>query len=202
MGLIETFQKENGLVADGIIGKKTLLKMKEVFKVPNNEALAHFIGNTFHETGGYKVTQENLNYSAKGLLATFPKYFKTLEQANKVARNPEAIANIVYGGRMGNTSPGDGWKFRGRGVLQTTGKINYGLLGKWLGVDLLASPDLVATKYAWQSALFYFNSNNLWKIASTVTDESIRKVRKAVNGGSIGLTDVTEKVKEFYSILK
>ena len=199
---IKNWQKANGLLDDGIIGKKTLLKIKEVLRIPTIEAVAHFIGNTHHETGGFIRFEENLNYSSRGLLQTFPKYFKTLAEANEAARKPQKIANVVYGGRMGNDTFNDGWKFRGRGALQTTGKNNYRLLGDFLGINLVADPNPVATKYALESAVFYFESNKLWNMCSTVTDASIRKVRKAVNGGSIGLEDASEKVKMYYKILK
>jgi len=199
---IKNWQKANGLLDDGIIGKKTLLKMKEVLRIPTIEAVAHFVGNTHHETGGFIRFEENLNYSSRGLLQTFPKYFKTLAEANEAARKPQKIANIVYGGRMGNDTFNDGWKFRGRGALQTTGKNNYRLLGDFLGINLVADPNPVATKYALESAVFYFESNKLWNMCSTVTDASIRKVRKAVNGGSIGLEDASKKVKMYYKILK
>lgn len=198
---IEDFQKNNGLVADGVIGKNTLLKIKELNNIPTIEATAHFVGNTYHETGGFIKFVENLNYSAERLLVIFPKYFKTLEAAKKVAKNPEAIANIVYGGRMGNDSIGDGWKFKGRGALQTTGKTNYKLLGEYLKVDLLKSPELVENKYAFEAAAFYFKSNNLWSKANKVDDITIKTIRKAVNGGSIGLDEVNEKVREYYEIL-
>jgi len=200
---IKSFQKKHGLSADGIIGKNTLLKIKEVVGIPTIEATAHFVGNTYHETGGFKVFEENLNYSATGLLKIFPKYFNQ-QTAIQYARNPQGIANIVYANRMGNGNfnSGEGYKFRGRGALQTTGKTNYALLGKYLGVDLLSNPEPVKDKYALESAKFYFDSNKLWPIASIVNEESIRKVRKAVNGGSIGLEDVSEKVKYFYSLLK
>lgn len=208
---IKNWQAKHGLVPDGDIGKKTLLKIKEVLKIPTIEATAHFVGNTYHETGGFIRFEENLNYSSRGLLGTFPKYFKTLADANECARNPQKIANIVYGGRMGNDTYNDGWKFRGRGALQTTGKNNYSLLGEFLGVNLLSDPSSVATTYAFESAIFYFQSNKLWKMCATVDDDSIRKVRKAVNGGTIGLEDKTigkivikgvrTKVKHFYSLL-
>lgn len=198
---IKNWQKANGLLNDGIIGKKTLLKMKEVLKIPTIEAVAHFVGNCHHETGGFIRFEENLNYSSRGLLQTFPKYFKTLSDANEVARNPQKIANIVYGGRMGNDTVNDGWKFRGRGALQTTGKNNYRLLGNFLGVNLVSDPNPVATKYALESAIFYFESNKLWGLCLKVDDDSIRRVRRAVNGGSIGLEDVNKKVKDYYKIL-
>lgn len=199
---IKSWQSKNGLVPDGQIGKKTLLKIKEVLNIPTIEAVAHFVGNTFHETGGFIRFEENLNYSSRGLLTTFPKYFKTLADANEAARNPQKIANIVYANRMGNDGINEGWKFRGRGALQTTGKNNYTRLGSFLGVNLLSDPNPVSTTYAFESAIFYFVDNNLWPMCATVTDDSIKKVRKAVNGGAIGLDDVNQKVKLFYSILK
>lgn len=198
---IRNWQSKHGLVPDGDIGKKTLLKIKEVLRIPTIEATAHFVGNTYHETGGFIRFEENLNYSAKGLIETFPKYFKTLAYANECARKPQKIANVVYANRMGNNGIDDGWKFRGRGALQTTGKNNYRLLGEFLRIDLLSDPSSVATTYAFESAIFYFHSNNLWPICATINDISIRKVRKAVNGGSIGLEDVNQKIKHFYSIL-
>ena len=199
---IINFQKKNGLIPDGIIGKNTLLKIKEVLKIPTLEATAHFVGNTYHETGGFKVFEENLNYSSRGLLAIFSKYFKTLAEANEYARNPQKIANRVYGGRMGNDTNNDGYKFRGRGALQTTGKNNYRLLGAFLGINLLSNPNPVSSTYAFESAIFYFESNKLWKMCSKVDDASIKAVRKAVNGGSIGLEDVNQKVKYFYQLMK
>ena len=198
---IKNWQAKHGLVPDGEIGKKTLLKIKEVLNIPTIEATAHFVGNTFHETGGFIRFEENLNYSSRGLLQTFPKYFKTLAEANEAARKPQKIANIVYGGRMGNDTLNDGWKFRGRGALQTTGENNYRRLGDFLGINLVSDPNPVATTYAFESAVFYFVDNNLWPMCATINDTSIKKVRKAVNGGSIGLDDVNKKVKHFYSIL-
>ena len=200
---IHDFQQKNGLGADGVIGEKTLLKIKNIYMIPTIEATAHFVGNTYHETGGYEVFIENLNYSVAGLLKTFPKYFKTETDALAYAKKPEKIANRIYSNRMGNgtEASGDGWKFRGRGALQTTGRTNYTLLGKHLNKDLIAHPELVENEYAFDSAVFYFNSNKLWTAASEVDDASIKKVRKAVNGGYIGLEDVAEKVKKFYAMM-
>jgi putative chitinase len=197
------FQKNNGLTPDGKIGKKTLLKIKDKYNIPTIEALAHFMGNVSHECAEFTVFKENLNYSANGLLKIFPKYFKTLEIAKQYARKPERIANRVYANRMGNgnEASGDGWKYSGKGALQTTGKNNFKLLGDFLKVDLLKNPELVETTYALESAIFYFNSNKLWSIASRVDDLTIRRIRIRVNGGIIGLEDVTKKVKEYYKIL-
>jgi len=199
---IKKWQSENGLLADGVIGKKTLLKIKEVLNIPTIEATANFIGNTFHETGGFIRFEENLNYSEQGLLKIFPKYFKILGRVKECARNPQKIANVVYANRMGNDGFNDGWKFRGRGALQTTGKNNYTLLGNYLGVDLISNPDLVTEKYAFESAIFYFNNGNVWKYCNSVDKASITKVRKLVNGGSIGLEDVIVQVNKFYNMMK
>jgi len=199
---IKQFQSKHELIADGVIGKKTLLKIKEVLNIKTIEATAHFVGNTFHETGGFIRFEENLNYSAKGLLSVFPKYFKTLAFANECARKPQKIANVVYANRMGNNGIDDGWKFRGRGSLQTTGKTNYTLLGNYLCIDLISNPDLVTNDYAFESAIFYFNNGNVWKYCNSVDTVSITKVRKLVNGGSIGLEDVVLQVNKFYNLMK
>lgn len=200
---IREWQAAHGLVSDGVIGKNTLLAFHNVLCIPSLEATAHFVGNTYHETGGYTVFRENLNYSVAGLIKTWPTRFNA-ETAELYARQPEKIANRVYANRMGNgdESSGDGWLYAGKGALQTTGKTNYRLFGESIGVDLLSNPDLVATKYQLESAIYYFESNNLWNMASKVNDESIRKVRKAVNGGAIGLDHVRELVYKYWSLVK
>ena len=200
---IYDFQKKHGLGADGVIGKNTLLKIKNIYMIPTIEATAHFVGNTYHETGGFEVFTENLNYSAAGLLKTFPKYFKTDTSAQLYAKKPEKIANKVYGNRMGNgtEASGDGWKFRGRGALQTTGRTNYTLLGKHLNKDLITHPELVESQYAFDSAVFFFNSNKLWTMAAKVDDVAIEKVRRKINGGINGLDEVKAKVKKYYALM-
>src|SRR5690606_29693494 len=206
---IKKWQADHGLVADGIIGKQTILAFHNYLWIPSLQATAHFVGNTYHETGGFTVFEENLNYSAQGLANTWPNRYKGENGkpnalAIKLARDPRAIANNAYANRMGNgdEKSGDGYMYRGRGVLQTTGRNNYRLLGEYLGVDLLSNPDLVATEYALESAIFYFSSNKLWRMASEVNDEAITKVRKAVNGGSIGLEHVRELVYKYWSLIK
>lgn len=197
------FQKKNGLIADGIIGRNTLLKMRCVFGIQTDSQLAHFLANVHHETGGFKLAEENLNYSAQGLLKIFPKYFGVGKKpASQYANKPEAIANVVYANRMGNNNPGDGWKYRGRGALQLTGKDNYRLFSDFLkDSEIMAYPDLVATKYFWESALFYFTRNNLWGIMKGNDTEAIRKVRKAVNGGLNGIDDVQNKFVYYYNMI-
>lgn len=204
MNHIVEFQKNNGLVADGIIGRNTLLKMRCVFGIQTDAQLAHFLANVHHETGGFKADTENLNYSAAGLLKTFPKYFKDSITARQYANNPIRIANKVYSNRMGNGSEmsGDGWKYIGRGALQLTGKDNYRAFADYVkDISIMMYPELVATKYYWESALFYFNRNNLWPKMKNTTPEAIKAVRKAVNGGYNGLSEVQDKFVYYYNLI-
>ena len=166
--------------------------------------VAHFLAQCGHESGGFKVTNENLNYSAKGLNGIFKKYFPTLASAVPYERKPEKIANKVYGGRMGNgvEASGDGYKFRGRGYIQLTGKENYTAFGKSIGVDIPSNPDSVATTYALASAAWFFSKNGLHKMADGgATDSVVTSITKRVNGGTIGLEDRIKHFKEYYSLL-
>lgn len=199
---IKKFQKKHGLTDDGIVGKNTLLKMKEIYKIPSTVALIHFAANMAHESGDFTITEESGKYSAKRLLEIFKKYFKTLEEAEAYAYNGEKIFNKTYGGRMGNTEPGDGWKYRGRGFMQITGKNTYRAFGEYLKKDLLKNPDLVATDYAIESAVFYFDSNKLWNLVKTTSLEDIRLIRKRVNGGYNGIDDVINKIRRYERMLK
>lgn len=166
--------------------------------------IAHFLAQCGHESGGFRVTSENLNYSAKGLRGIFKKYFPTDAIANAYQRNPQKIANKVYANRMANGSEasGDGYKFRGRGYIQLTGKDNYTQFGKSIGVDILSNPDSVASKYALASAAWFFSKNGLHKIADEgASDAVVTKVTKRVNGGTIGLADRIKHFKEYYHLL-
>lgn len=166
--------------------------------------LAHFLSQCGHESGGFKAVQENLNYGAKGLLGIFSKYFKTIAQATAYERKPEKIANLVYANRMGNgnEASGEGWKYRGRGYIQLTGKENYKAFDATVPEDITSNPDLVATKYALASAAFFFKKNNLWSICDQgSSDEVVKKLTKRVNGGQIGILDRIKHFKEFYHIL-
>jgi len=176
----------------------------EKFGIDNPLKLSHFLSQCAHESGNFKFLNENLNYSADGLRKIFPKYFPTIEVANKYARQPEKIANKVYGGRMGNgdEASGDGWKFRGRGYIQLTGKDNYAAFDKFVDDDILANPDLVATKYPLTSAAFFFHKNKLWDICDKGHgDDVVLAVTKRVNGGTHGLADRQEKFDLFHSTL-
>ncbi len=174
------------------------------FNITSNLRLAHFLAQCSHESGNFKVVNENLNYSADGLKRIFGKYFPG-ETAAAYARQPEKIANRVYSSRMGNgdEASGEGWKFRGRGYIQLTGKSNYSKFDGFVSDDILSNPDLVATKYPLASAAFFFNSNSLWSICDLGSDEAtVAKVSKRVNGGTIGLADRIKHFKEYWSYLK
>jgi putative chitinase len=166
--------------------------------------LAHFLAQCGHESGGFKATQENLNYSAKGLLGIFKKYFPTVALAQAYERKPEMIASRVYGGRMGNGAEAtrEGYKFRGRGYIQLTGKENYTAFGKAIGEDMTINPDKVASHYALLSAAWFFSKNGLHKIADEgSSDAVVTKITKRVNGGTIGLADRIKHFKEYYYLL-
>jgi putative chitinase len=166
--------------------------------------LAHFLAQCGHESGGFKATQENLNYSTKGLMGIFKKYFPTEALANQYQRKPEAIASRVYGGRMGNGAKAtkEGYKFRGRGYIQLTGKENYTAFGKSINEDIVSNPDKVASNYALLSAAWFFTKNGLHKIADTgSSDQVVTQITKRVNGGTIGLADRIKHFKEYYSLL-
>jgi putative chitinase len=176
----------------------------EKFNLNSGLRLSHFLAQCAHESGNFKVLNENLNYSADGLLKIFPKYFKDKATADAYARKPEKIANRVYASRMGNgdEASGDGYKFRGRGFIQLTGKSNYQAFSDFIKEDCVANPDLVATKYPLTSAAFFFDKNKLWDICDKgATPEVVTLVTKRVNGGTHGLDDRLNKFNTFNSIL-
>lgn len=174
------------------------------FNITTNLRLAHFLAQCAHESGGFRAVTENLNYSAQGLKTTFPKYFPG-RLNESYARQPERIANRVYSSRMGNgnETSGEGWRFRGRGYIQLTGKSNYAAFDKFVEDDILANPDLVATKYPLASAAFFFNNNKLWAICDKGADDAtVTAVTRRVNGGTIGLADRLKHFKEYWALLK
>jgi putative chitinase len=162
---------------------------------------AHFFAQTCHESGHFKAFSENLNYSDKGLTGTFRKYFPTIASTAGYARNPERIANKVYANRMGNgpESSGDGFKYRGRGALQLTGKDNYAAFAKFCGrPEIMDNPDLVAGELAFESALFFFERNKLWSVCDLgVNDAVILALTKKINGGTIGLEERKSLTRKF-----
>jgi putative chitinase len=194
--------KLKGHIPDAVIAQ--IPDTAKKFNITNPLRLAHFLAQCGHESGQFRATEENLNYSSKGLLGIFPKYF-TASTAESYARKPEKIASKVYGGRMGNgvESTGEGYKFRGRGYIQLTGKDNYTRFAKFIGEDTVGNPDLVKTKHPLASAAFFFDSNKLWAICDRGADEAtVIAVTRRVNGGTIGLADRLKHFKEYYNLLK
>ena len=162
---------------------------------------ASFIGQCSHESGNFRILEENLHYSATALMRVWPSRFPNLEVANQFAGNAEKIANKVYAGRMGNgdEESGDGWKYHGRGLIQLTGKDNYANCGSSLSVDLLGNPDmLLDPKYAALSAGWFWGKKGLNSLADS---QDYDTMTKRINGGIIGLSDRKEKITKAISVL-
>lgn len=198
---LKSLQQKIGVTADGLWGPGTFKAAMAYYQLSPARA-AHFFAQTAHETGGFKAFSENLNYSAKGLLGVFRKYFPDEGTARYYERNPEMIANRVYGNRMGNgpESSGDGWLYRGRGALQLTGKDNYAAFAEFMDrPDILSNPDIVGIELAFESAMFFFERNRLWSICDQgISDSAILALTKRINGGTHGLEDRAEKTKKYY----
>jgi len=202
---LKSLQTKIGVTADGAFGPGTMKKAMEFYKFTPERA-AHFFAQTAHESGNFKAFSENLNYGAKGLLGIFKKYFPTEAKALEYERKPEKIANLVYASRMGNgnEASGDGYKFRGRGALQLTGKDNYQAFSDYMKKpEIMTNPDLVATDYSFESAIFFFDKNKLWDICDKgVSKETILSLTKRINGGTHGLEDREEKTNKYYAYVK
>lgn len=211
---LKALQTKIGVKPDGVFGPATLKAAMAYYKLTPYRC-AHFFGQVSHETAGFTTFVENLNYSAPLLRKVFKKYFPTDELALKYARKPEKIANRVYANRMGNgdEASGDGWKYRGRSGIMTTGERNYYLLSEYLKKpEILDNPDLVATEYAFEAAMFFFDSNKLWSICDQGIEDDlsdpkrpitpILSLSKRINGGTNGLEDRIELTHKYYNWLK
>jgi len=186
------------------IDVKWLEPLEETFAKYNISTPARqaaFIGQCAHESGNFKTLEENLNYKPEALMRVWPSRFPDLPTAMKYAHNQEAIANKVYGGRMGNgvEETGEGWKYHGRGLIQLTGKENYSNCGAGIGVDLLATPGLlVQPEYACLSAGWFWNKKGLNDLADAGDFETMTK---RINGGLIGLDDRKAKIAKALQVL-
>ena len=157
------------------------------FGIATPPRLAAWMGQLHHESGGFTRLEENLRYSAQRLTQVWPSRFPSIAAATPFAMNPEALANKVYGGRMGNTQPGDGWRFRGRGLMQTTGRANYAAAATATGLDLLRNPDLLKTPAgAARSAAVFWSDHGLSALADR---DDVAGITRVINGGQIGLDD-------------
>jgi len=191
-------QALKGHVPDAVIAQ-----IPAIAAITNSLRLAHFLSQCAHESAGFTVVYENLNYSADGLKTYFPKYFPDpLNQS--YAHNPTKIGARAYADRNGNgdEASGDGYTFRGRGYIQLTGRSNYAAFAKCVGADTVADPDLVATQYPLASAGFFFDSNKIWTVCDGgSTAAVITAVTKKVNGGTNGLPDRTQYFNKYYALL-
>ena len=191
----------NALTALGIDPKweEPLQATFDKYEINTPKRQAAFIGQCAHESGNFKTLQENLNYSAEGLMKTWPSRFSTKEIADQYARQPAKIAGKVYNGRLGNTSEEEASKFLGRGLIQLTGKENYEHCGSSIGVDLLSDPALLLDpRYAALSAGWFWNKKGLNALADA---GDIETITKRINGGLIGLDDRKAKVAKAMSVL-
>jgi putative chitinase len=194
---------EAQLLALGIEGKwfEPLQETFEKYQINTPKRQACFIGQCMHESGGFKLLKENLNYSAKALMNTWPSRFPDMDTAEKFERQPEMIANKVYSGRMGNTEDGDGAKYIGRGLIQLTGKDNYRAFGEAIGEDLIANPQLVEEpRYAALSAGWFWNKRGLNALAD-LNPMDITTMTIRINGGKIGINDRIAKINKALDVL-
>ena len=230
---LKEWQTKNGLTPDGVAGDATLAKMgihidppKSVditllkghipdtiynqlptvctkYEINNVLRMSHFLSQCACESGNFTVFSENLYYSADRLLQIFPRYFKTIDDAKKVAMNPTAIANVVYGSRLGNTQPNDGGAFSGKGAIQLTGRSNYQLFSESVGdKDVMTHPNIVADKYSLVSAAWFFYTKHLNQIADTGNSpEVVKTITQHVNGGQLGYDVRLKYFNSFYGLL-
>ena len=194
--------KLKGIIPDEVLSQ--IPQTIEKFEINTPLRLAHFLAQCGHESGNWKFKVENLNYSAQALQSVFRKYFPDEATAAQYARKPEMIANKVYASRManGDEKSGDGWKFRGRGYIQLTGRQNYTSFDKVVDDNILSNTDLVADKYPLLSAAWFWDTNNLSTLADKgATDTDVTAITKRVNGGTHGLDDRLSKFKKYYELL-
>ena len=202
MSLIK-LQEKLGITADGSFGPATLKAAMKFYKLTKERA-AHFFGQVAHETGGFQIFTENLYYSAKRLNEKFSKYFPG-NLAELYARQPHKIGSRVYANRMGNGDEAsqEGYKFCGRGAIQTTGKENYKHFSIYIqNPEIMKQPSLLATEYSFESAIFFFDKNKLWDICDKgVSDKTIISLTKKINGGTNGLDERISLTKRYYKWL-
>lgn len=186
MNYIQRYQALRNLVPDGVIGRKTAYVMMQEFDVKDKVKFAHFIGQLRHESMNFSLNRENLNYGAEGLRKTFKKYF-TREESLRYAHKPEAIANHVYQNRMGNGDElsGDGWRYRGVGPCQLTGKDTIQAYFKHVGLPVFTDPGVIAQiDHYFRSAVWYWNENDVWDWCHETKTDCIIWTSKKINLGN------------------
>jgi putative chitinase len=199
---MKVLQAKCGVTPDGSFGPNTARAIAKHYDLKPERA-AHLLGQASHESGGFKLTRENLNYSAETMCKVWPSRFKTVEYAAPFARNPKALAESVYFGRMGNISKEMASLYIGRGFVQLTGYDNHKAFAHDMNrPDVLTDPSLLESELAFESALWFFQKNDLFKIADEgVNDDTIKRITKRVNGGYHGLDHRTEETNKIYGWL-
>jgi putative chitinase len=196
-------QTKIGSTPDGEFGPNTARAIAKHFNLSPARG-AHLMGQASHESGGFKRTRESLYYSSpERIQAVWPSRFPTVEDAEPYAKNPAGLAGKVYAGRMGNENEAQASLYIGRGFLQLTGRDNYRSFASDMGVPkVMTDPDLVADDYAFETALWFFEKNGLFKIADEgVTDDAIKRITRRVNGGYHGLEDRSNQSKKIHTWL-
>ena len=201
---MKALQAKVGAVADGSFGPNTAKSIAAHYDLSRNRA-AHLLGQSHHESGGFKRTREGLYYSTpERLMAVWPSRFKTVEDAMPYTKDPQKLANKVYNGRMGNAEDSnDGWLYAGKGFLQCTGKSNVRAFASDMRLpDVMQNPMLLEKEYAFESALWFFRANNLFKLCDQGVDsDTIKAITKRVNGGTHGLKDREEQTTKIFQWL-
>ena len=199
---MKKLQERCGCTPDGAFGPNTARAIAKHYDLSSNRA-AHLLGQAAHESGGFTITKESLYYSSpERICKVWPSRFKTVEDAMPYAKNPKALADKVYSNRMGN-GEGEGHIYIGRGFIQLTGKDNYRSFASDMRVpDVMNDPSLVETDYAFESAMWFFEKNGLFKMADNgIGTDNIKSITKRVNGGTHGLDDRINQTQKIYGWL-
>ena len=200
---LKMLQEKCGVEPDGAFGPNTAKAITAHFEL-SPERGAHLLGQVVHESGTFRYTRENLNYSVEAMMKVWPNRFPTEESAEPFAKNPKALAENVYFGRMGNDTKEKASAYIGRGFLQLTGYNNVRSFASDMRVpEVLDNPQLLEEDYAMDTALWFFKKNNLWKICDEgVNDDTIKSLTKRINGGYTGLSHREKETKKIYGWLK
>ena len=200
---LKLLQEKCGCSPDGSFGPNTARGIVKHYEL-SPERGAHLIGQVIHESGSFKLTRENLNYSVESMMRVWPSRFPTKESAEPYARNPKALAENVYFGRMGNDSKEKASLYIGRGFLQLTGFSNVKAFASDMGKpEVIEDPSLLEKEYAMDTAIWFFQKNNLWKICDEgVNDSVVKKLTKKINGGYTGLDHRIKETNKIYEWVK
>ena len=200
---LKLLQEKCGCSPDGSFGPNTARGIVKHYEL-SPERGAHLLGQVIHESGSFKLTRENLNYSVESMMRVWPSRFPTKESAEPYARNPKALAENVYFGRMGNDSKEKASLYIGRGFLQLTGYDNVKAFASDMGKhEVMTDPSLLEEDYAMDTAIWFFQKNNLWKICDEgVSDDTVKRLTRKINGGYTGLDHRIKETNRVYDWVK